>query len=193
MRPKLSNSITIVSFKSFYWLKTELVDFCRKTGISSFGKKQEIQKRIEHYLITGEKLSKQVNKQKNQLNKQYLIKLDTLIPDNYKNDTSHRIFFKSVIGERFKFNVVFMKWMQSNAGKTYQEAVNQWLKIEKDKKSGKKFKIGAQFEYNQYVRDFFKANPGMKRKDAIECWKYKKSLPGTNKFEFSDLDALIKN
>ncbi len=118
------------------------------------------------------------------------ITLKTRLEESYKNDALNRAFFKLVIGERFKFNVVFMEWVKQNSEMTYQEAVNEWLRIEKDKKSGKKQKIGSQFEYNQYTRDFFGANPTRKRNDAIKCWKYKKGLPGSNKYEDSDLKAL---
>jgi hypothetical protein len=83
-----------------------------------------------------------------------------------------------------------MEWVKQNSKKTYQEAVNEWLRIEKDKKSGKKQKISTQFEYNQYTRDFFNANPNRSRIDAINCWKYKKGLPGSNKYENSDLNTL---
>ena len=50
--------------------------------------------------------------------------------------------------------------------------------------------IPRQFEYNQYIRDFFKDNDDKSLKDAIECWKYKKSLKGHNKYESGDLIAL---
>lgn len=83
-----------------------------------------------------------------------------------------------------------MDWMKENVGKTYQDAVNEWDRIYRLKKTGKKYKISAQFEYNQYTRDFFKANPKLKREDAIICWKYKKSKPGVNKYEAEDLNIL---
>ncbi|MGQ4005239.1 hypothetical protein QIW49_01970 [Francisellaceae bacterium CB300] len=83
-----------------------------------------------------------------------------------------------------------MKWVKLNNKKTYQEAVDEWLRIELDKKLGKSYKIAPQFEYNQYIRDFFIANPNKKRADAITCWKYKKGLPGKNSYESIDLESL---
>lgn len=192
MRPALTKDISLESFRDYYWLKAELSAFCRDNTISPSGSKKDLQERIEYYLKTGIKIDKKKrnNAFKNR-NKSYdPISLEKKIPENYKNDKIHREFFKSVIGERFKFNVPFMAWMKASPGKTYQEAVNEWLRIESEKKSGKKYKIASQFEYNQYTRDFFRDNPSKSRKDAITCWKYKKCLPGSNKYEFSDLSAL---
>ena len=53
-----------------------------------------------------------------------------------------------------------------------------------------KTEIDKQFQYNQYIRDFFKDNDDKTLKDAIKCWNYKKSLKGHNKYEKSDLDVL---
>lgn len=50
--------------------------------------------------------------------------------------------------------------------------------------------IDKQFEYNTYIRDFFEDNQGKSLKEAILCWKYKKGLPGHNRYEKSDLIAL---
>ena len=50
--------------------------------------------------------------------------------------------------------------------------------------------IDRQFEYNTYIRDFYAENTGKSLEDAIKCWKYKKSLPGHNRYEKSDLNIL---
>lgn len=191
MRPALTKNISLENFRDYYWLKAELSAFCRNNKISPTGSKKDLQKRIEHYLKTGIKLgnNKKNSTLKNHSKSDDPISLEKQIPANYKNDKFHRKFFKSVIGERFKFNVPFMEWIKSSPGKTYKEAVNEWLRIESEKKSGKKYKIASQFEYNQYTRDFFRDNPSKSRKDAITYWKYKKCLPGSNKYEFSDLSA----
>ena len=55
-----------------------------------------------------------------------------------------------------------------------------------------KTKIDKQFEYNTYIRDFFEDNKDKNLDAAIACWKYKKSLPGHNRYEKEDLIALKK-
>lgn len=52
--------------------------------------------------------------------------------------------------------------------------------------------IGGQFEFNQYIRDFFEDNKHLKREDAIKCWNYKKNLRRIHKYEKSDLEILNK-
>ena len=56
-RPELTTSISAEDFCDYYCLKEELLDFCRKQGMSSSGSKQEVNERIEHFLRTGEKLA----------------------------------------------------------------------------------------------------------------------------------------
>ena len=81
--------------------------------------------------------------------------------------------------------------MNKNKGKkTYKEAIEIYKKILQDKKSGKKNKIGKQFEYNQYTRDFFKNNPNLNKDDCIKCWNYKKKKIGNHKYEEEDLKIL---
>lgn len=101
-------------------------------------------------------------------------------------------FFKEHIGNGFSFNVAFQKWLKSNSGKTYTEAIAAYYQILEDKKNGKK-KIDKQFEYNTYIRDFFADNRDKSLDEAIKCWKYKKQLPGHNRYEKSDLSALDNN
>lgn len=101
----------------------------------------------------------------------------------------HRAFFKEKIGPQFTFNVAFQKWLKSNAGKTYADAIRAYYQIMAEKKHGKT-KIDKQFEYNTYIRDFFADNRGKTLEDAIRCWRYKKSLQGHNRYEESDLNVL---
>ena len=62
-----------------------------------------------------------------------------------------------------------------------------YKEIKKDK--GGRKNIDSQFEYNTYIRDFFEHNPGHTLDEAIRCWKYKKSQPGPNEYEDSDLSS----
>lgn len=50
--------------------------------------------------------------------------------------------------------------------------------------------IAPQFEFNQFMRDFFAdpSNKGKTRKDATEAWKIVRNLPGSNKYKTSSDD-----
>ena len=130
------------------------------------------------------------NKEKRKTTKDVgVITENTLIESNVVCSEKHRAFFKEKIGKSFSFNVLFQKWLKSNAGKTYGNAINAYYQILEEKKKGKT-PIDKQFEYNTYIRDFFEDNQGRSLDEAIICWKYKKSLQGHNRYEKPDLVAL---
>ena len=52
-RPELNDTISPQDFKDFYWLKEELVTFCKTKGISSSGGKIEIADRISRLRAAG--------------------------------------------------------------------------------------------------------------------------------------------
>ncbi len=86
-----------------------------------------------------------------------------------------------------------MNWMKTAQGKTLEDATRQWILIANEMRNNKSEKqIAPQFEYNTYVRDFFKDNPYKTLQDAIKCWKIKKSIAGNNKYTKSDLEWLKK-
>lgn len=119
------------------------------------------------------------------------IKPNNIIEENFVCSEKHRAFFKEQVGKSFSFNVAFQKWLKSNAGKTYADAITAYHQILQEKKSAKgKGEIEKQFEYNTYIRDFFAANKDKTLEQAIKCWKFKKSQKGHNKYEDSDLAVL---
>ena len=186
-RPELNNKLDSKTFKEYYYLKEELIDFCRKNNLQTTGSKLELNDRIEKFLDTGEKTTKSHDSRKTQIIDE--ITLDSIIENNFVCSEKHRAFYKKEIGKSFSFNVIFQKWLKNNAGKTYKDSIEAYYKILEDKKTNKT-KIDKQFEYNTYIRDFFNDNKDIKLDDAIKCWKHKKSLKGHNKYEKDDLKIL---
>ncbi len=188
-RPALDKNLDSKIFLDFYYLKEELLDFCRKNGLPVSGEKIELTDRIAHFLDTGEIPS--VSKPKKKATTISYINEEMKIESDFVCSENHRAFFKEHIGNSFSFNVAFQKWLKGNAGKTYKDAINAYYQILEEKKKGKT-KIDKQFEYNTYIRDFFEDNQGKSLDDAIRCWKYKKQLQGHNHYEKSDLVALVR-
>lgn len=188
-RPELNKSLDSKTFRSFYYLKEELVSFCRKNNLPVSGGKTELTERIANFLDTGKVVPVSV-KRKASVNIGTITE-STIIETDIVCSEKHRAFFKEKIGKSFSFNVLFQKWLKSNAGKTYGDAVEAYYSILEEKKKGKTT-IDKQFEYNTYIRDFFEANKGKSLEEAIICWKYKKGLQGHNRYEQSDLAALEK-
>ena len=186
-RPELTDKLSSKEFLEYYYLKEELVRFCRENRLPTSGGKAELTERIAYYLDTGKiKVVKPVRTQKSKIS---AITRDSIIESGFVCSEMHRAFFKREIGDSFSFNVAFQKWLRSNSGKTYADAIAAYKEIKSTKKPGEK-DIDKQFEYNTYVRDFFCDNKGASLADAIKCWKYKKSNKGSNKYERSDLTAL---
>ncbi|SES25186.1 hypothetical protein SAMN04487944_1281 [Gracilibacillus ureilyticus] len=184
MRPLLSRNIAVSEFQEYYWLKEELQQFCREHGISAAGSKLEISDRVATFLETGE-IKKPARKTKViKTATSTPLSLDTVITENHRCSQQVRAFFKSVI-PNFHFSTHIQNYFKQNAGKTYRDVVDEWLKEEERKKDPSYQKeIAPQFEYNQFTRDFFadKTNHGKKRKDAIAAWNHVKKLPGNNTY-----------
>lgn len=189
-RPLLNKNLDSEDFRNFYYLKQELICFCRENKLPVSGSKAELTERIAYFLDTG-KVLKTSAAVKKPTAKVGSITENTVIEENIVFSEKHRAFFTEKIGKSFSFNVPFQKWLKGNAGKTYKDAIEAYRQILQDKKKGKT-EIGRQFEYNTYIRDFFEDNHGKSLQDAVACWKFKKSLPGHNKYERADLVALEK-
>ena len=191
-RPALDKSLDGKTFREWYWLKEELVDFCRENGLPASGGKTELTDRIALFLDTGEVKKNSPREGRTGSRKTVSdITLESIIEPDLVCSEKHRAFFKEQIGNSFSFNVAFQKWLKANAGRTYTDAVSAYHEIRKNAAGGRKT-IDRQFEYNTYVRDFFEHNKGRSLDDAIRCWKYKKNLPGHNRYEDSDLEVLKK-
>ena len=57
-RPKLDNNLDSNTFKEYYYLKKELIDFCRKNDLQITDGKLELTKRIVNFLDIDKKLIK---------------------------------------------------------------------------------------------------------------------------------------
>ena len=185
MRPNLTKEIRVESFKEFYWLKEELQAFCREHGLSASGSKIEIANRIEIFLETGErtKTTRKSNGNKN-IGPQLELSLDTVITENHRCSQDVRSFFKTVI-PKYHFSTYIQNYFKNNVGKRYRDVVEAWYEEEERKKDPSyKKNIAPQFEYNQFIRDFFAdpQNEGKSRKESIEAWNEIKKRPGSNQY-----------
>ena len=186
-RPDLEKNMDADLFLSFYYLKEELIDFCRLNRLSTQGGKIEITDRIAHFLRTGERKQYTVKRAVQRKRTLSELSLNSIIEKNIKCSEVHRTFFKNQIGPTFRFNVRFQNWLKENSGKKYSDAIEAYQNILNDKTPTK---IDRQFEYNTYIRDFFDDNKNLILQQAMSCWKFKKSQSGHNKYEQRDLESL---
>jgi hypothetical protein len=192
-RPSIASIKTGTALKQWYWLKEELVNYCKIKGIRYTGGKFEILDRIADNL--DGKTEKLKNKKPDQSTFNWHstpLTPNTIITNSYKNSQNVRRFFKQQCGATFHFNIPFMAWMKANVGKKLKDAVKEWKRLHALAKD-KKFKslIPSHNQYNQYIRDFFADNPGKTMVEARHCWKLKRQLPlERHRYERSDLKLM---
>ena len=167
-RPDIYDIKSGKELQRWYWLKAELVAHCQALEIPYTGSKLTITERLAHFLDTGKIAQPKRWRAQSSFNwARAELQPDTMITDSYRNGPNVRRFFSEHIGPRFRFNIAFMQWMKTNVGKTLADAVDAWEAIEQEQKTaGFKSKIPASNQYNQYLRDFFAANPKRSMKEA---------------------------
>lgn len=90
-RPELNRKLDGKTFRSYYYLKEELVGFCRENNLPVSGGKIELTDRIACFLDTGKVLETSA-KRKTTVNVG-LITEDTVIEPNIVCSEKHRAFF----------------------------------------------------------------------------------------------------
>lgn len=178
-RPPLTPAISEKDFRDFYWLKTELLQFCREVGLSTLGGKQEIAERIALFLRTGTK-QKPIPKGPQSTANYSELSLTTIVTNAFTCTREVRDFFEAHVGPQFKFSVLLQKYIKQHPGITFADIITEYHHQNHRKKTGELItKIGSQFEYNQFTRTYFENpnNKGKSRTDCIAAWKEHKNKP----------------
>ena len=170
-RPFLSASLTAQDFASWYWLKEELVAFCREHQISPSGSKLQLQSRITDYLSGINPVTHTTPKRTSTKMPTHFTK-DTIIGEGWRCNPSLGAFFKQTLGPGFHFNAPTRDFIHTQAGKTLADAAICYQTSVRP--GAKKTRIPQQLEYNQHFRDFFRDNPGSSRQQAIDAWWIKR-------------------
>lgn len=191
-RPPIETVRSGAVLKDWYWLKTEVMNHARMLGLSTSGGKFEIIDRIADHLdgkTTPPKRREVPTPKRSGFDWHGgTISSATLITASYRNTQNVRRFFIAEIGKHFSFNIAFMAWMKANVGKTMGDAAEEWKRVNSLTKSGIKPEIPFHNQFNAYTRAFLEDNPGRSMDDVRHFWKLKRSLPGHNRYERSDLD-----
>jgi hypothetical protein len=183
---------TGAELKNWYWLKTEAMNHARMLGLPVSGAKFDIIDRIADHL-DGKTLAPARKPGPAYKGTGFdwhggALSGATVITPDYRNTQNVRRFFIGEIGKHFSFNIAFMAWIKANSGKTLRDAAEEWKRLHALVKSGHKPEIPASNQFNAYARAFLEDNPGLSMDDMRHFWKLKRSLPGHNRYERSDLD-----
>ncbi|MFK7965601.1 MAG: DUF6434 domain-containing protein [Burkholderiaceae bacterium] len=176
-RPALTTALSVQAFRRWYWLKEELVAFCRKHSLPVSGSKLEVAERVGHYLRHREVLRPQARKNRRGAMPN-VFTLKTVIGEGWRCNPALGAFFREHCGRGFRFNASMRAFIHEGAGLTLAEAIVCYEASIKRPKTPRP--IAPSLEYNQHTREFFKQNPGATRQQAIEAWWAKRRLPKTN-------------
>lgn len=110
-RPKLDKNLDGKTFREFYYLKEELVEFCRRYGLPTSGGKLEITQRIAHFLDTGEVIAAKKVQKKSQIIGN--ITTDTEIEPNFVCSEKHRRFLRNISATDFLLMLHFRNGLKA--------------------------------------------------------------------------------
>jgi SAP domain-containing new25/Domain of unknown function (DUF6434) len=166
-RPTLSKSLPKTEFTNWYWLKSELVEFCRENGLATSGGKEEIAIRIKNYL--GGENSYQTKMTHSTKSKSVMpdsFNMTSVIEKGWRCSQSLRAFFEAEFGTSFRFNEALRTFISTKAGHTLGEAMECY----KTSLATTQRPIAKQFEYNTHMREFHKKNLNASHVDAVDSW-----------------------
>lgn len=194
-RPALAGIRSGAELRRWSWLKSELVDHAKSLELRSTGGKFTILDRIAHFIDTGEHNWPGDVKTKSRSKFDWHceeLTPETEITDSYRNSQNVRRFFKAHLGEGFKFNIAFMDWMRTNAGKTLADAIDEFKRRESDRAPGVyQSQTASHNQFNQYSRDFLAGTTNLGGTDARQGGARKRQQPsdsGRHVYKRSDLD-----
>ncbi len=170
-RPDLNDRLDPLEFARWYWLKEELVIFCRNQSIASAGAKPEVASRISAHLA-GQSYSVQTKRSpKREMPKDFT--LQSVIGEGWRCNPSLGAFFKAQCGKRFRFNKAVRDFIHTQVGRNLAEAVACYrASVAPD---APKTQIAPQLEYNRHTREFYEKNPTASRKQVLDAWWVKRS------------------
>jgi len=163
-RPRLSTTLHPREFAAWYWLRSELADFCRQQGLQTSGTKEQLAQRIAA-LLRGEQKSptKALKTARGVMPASFSLR--TRIGPGWRCSRELSEFLKQHCGRGFRFNAPVRDYVHHRIGATLAEVVKCYQLTAKSKRQ-----IEPQFEYNRHVRDFYRANPGASKQQMLEAW-----------------------
>ncbi len=200
-KPDILTVTNGAEFDRWHWSKPELVALAKARGVPAYGGKGDLRARLLRALraeppplvrtdrrTTATDARRRFNWAKARLTRKTVITEDISFGPNLRG------FFKRELGPGFICHSDFMEWCRSNPGQTLADALEAWRLLEARRNSPSfRAPIAEQNMYNQYLRDFYDANPGAPVAQARAAWMAKKQRPaagGVVRYEVGDLDLI---
>lgn len=180
-RRTLHPKMDVNDFRSYYWMKADLVAFARRLGLPCDGHKPELSTRIERRLRgLPPSIEPRRSPSKAPRDSDQPLRRGTPVV-NYRSDQTTRAFFQSQIGREFHFTYLLNQYRLARENLTYGDLVDEWV-AERDRRRDSTYQapIPEQGKYNRFIRDFFadKKNRGKSLGDAAVAWNRIKGRRG---------------
>lgn len=146
-------SLDAAQFTRWYWTMAELVAFAGELGVSRRGPKAELAERIRATLA-GEEVPAPQHSGRVRLPPPF--NRDTPVPDGTVLSAALREWFVEQVGPSFRANDALRRFLARGSGRTLGEA----LECYEAAGAVPARPIGAQFEYNAFVRRWWARHPG---------------------------------
>ena len=170
-RPDLAAGLSPEAFRDHYWLKAELMAFCRAAGLSASGGKMEVADRIEAFLRDGTRLVPAKRPARIGAMPGTFTRA-TVIGEGWRCTQALRVFFEAETHPGFRFDAVARGFVHDGAGRTLGEAADAYMTAR-----GRKREIAPQLEYNRFTRAYAEAHPGASRSEVAAAWKRHRDTP----------------
>ncbi|MEM1044353.1 MAG: DUF6434 domain-containing protein [Bacteroidota bacterium] len=170
-RPPLTGTLDADDFLDFYWLKDELVAFCRHEGLPTGGPKVEVRDRIAAYLRDGSVLRPTPRRTGPTDPIPAVLTRETPIGRGWTCGARLRAFFEEEVGPSFRFNRALIDVVKSGDGRTLGEAVDVWAASEATPSRP----IESQLEYNRHTRAYYQQHPDATREEVLDAWMRKRA------------------
>ncbi len=171
-RPPLTAALPPEEFADHYWLKSELIGFCRQAGISAAGSKQQLNTRITALLAGSDVLEKPKARARGKMPSSF--SRNTVIGEGWSCSNALRAFLSGELGKPFRFDQFMRDQIHNGAGKTLGEVISAWSD---NRLTGESRTIAPQFEYNRFVRELRSLAPGASHRDIVAAWKKYRDTP----------------
>jgi hypothetical protein len=181
----LSKRMSLHAFENGYWYASDLIEFGKTLGLPAANRmrKNELESAIKSYLTTG-RLPKTISSKPLKKGTKDLDKGLTLdLP--IANYTSNRVTKGFIRREAARKNPAIKeksgvwyrlnRWREANVAKrtvTYGELIEQYVALN----SLERFEQIPHVRYVYFLADFFAAEKGASRSDALAAWKTLKTM-----------------
>ena len=180
-RPPFADIHTAAEFDNWYWLKSELLDICRDSGLRTEGSKAVLRKRVLYALTNdGARMPEPASAKPTSTFDWARAELSraTIITDNVRFGPNLRGFLQSQVTGKFSCTGEFMAWCRENAGATLGDALDYYHLLRSRRADPEERRdIVEDNQYNRYVRAFLDDNPRRTMSEARPYWLKKRALP----------------